>query len=78
MMDWIKKQFRDVLTEPDGKTVCVARVMGIGAALQGNVLCVWDVVVQHAHFDFQAYGLGMGATLTALGVALGMKKDTQP
>jgi hypothetical protein len=52
--------------------------MGIGAALQGNVLCVWDVVVQHAHFDFQAYGLGMGATLTALGVALGMKKDTQP
>jgi hypothetical protein len=78
MLTWVKKQFRDIFTEPDQKTVCVARVIGVGAALQGNALCAWDVIVQHAHFDFQAYGLGMAATLTALGVALGMKKDAQP
>jgi hypothetical protein len=74
----MRKQFRDIFTEPDGETICVVRVMGVWVALQGNALAIWDVVVQHAHFDFQTYGLGMGATLTALGVALGMKKDTQP
>jgi hypothetical protein len=75
MMNWILKQLRDIFTEPDGKTICPVRVVGILATLQGIGLAAFDVLVQHAHFDFQAYGLGMGATITALGIALGMKKD---
>jgi hypothetical protein len=75
MMDWIRKQLRDIFTEPDGKTICPIRVIGIFATLQGIGLAAFDVLVQHAHFDLQAYGVGLGATLAALGLALGMKKD---
>lgn len=78
MMDGIKKMFRDVFTEPDGKTICPVRVIGIFGSMQGLGMSAYDVVIQHQHFDLQAYGLGMGATLAALGVALGMKKDAQP
>jgi hypothetical protein len=78
MLNWIKKQLRDILTEPDNKTICPVRVIGILGSLQGLGMSAYDVVIQHQHFDLQAFGLGMGATVAALGVALGIKKDTQP
>lgn len=75
MIEGIKKMFRDVFTEPDGVTICPVRVVGIFGTLQGLGLAAFDVLVQHAHFDLLAYGGGLGATVAALGVALGMKKD---
>jgi hypothetical protein len=75
MIDALKKLFRDVFTEPDGATICPVRVVGIFGTLQGLGLAAFDVLVQHAHFDLLAFGGGLGATIGALGVALGMKKD---
>lgn len=75
MMEWLNKQCRDIFTEPDGSTICPIRVIGIFATLQGVALSAYDVVARHAHFDLQAYGLGLGASIAALGLALGMKKD---
>lgn len=71
----MKKIIRDLFTEPDGVTICPARMIGIFGSLGGIGLAFYDVMWQHAHFDLQAYGLGLGATLAALGAALGLKKD---
>lgn len=78
MIAAIKKMIRDVFTEPDGTTICPVRVVGILGTLQGLGLAGFDVLVQHAHFDLMAFGGGLGATIAALGVALGMKKDAAP
>lgn len=72
----IKEFLSQVFTEPNNRTVCVVRLAGVGAVVQGQFLIAYHVVVQHAAFDLQAYGLGMTALITGLGVALGIKKDS--
>ena len=36
----------------------------------------FEVFIQHGHIDLQSFGVGLGAVIVALGVALGYKKDT--
>lgn len=78
MLNKIKTAIGHILTEPDNVTVCPVRVLGILGALQGLASSAYQVFWLHSPFDLQAYGLGLGATLLALGLALGMKKDTKP
>jgi hypothetical protein len=70
--------FRKLLTEPDNSTPCFVRIIGGFGTLQGLASHAYQTFWLHAPFDFQAFGLGLAATLAALGAALGMKKDTQP
>jgi hypothetical protein len=76
MFESIKKIIKDTFTEPDNKSVCPVRILGVLSILQGLGMQAYDVLIQHAHFDLQAFGIGMSATLGALGVALGLKKDS--
>lgn len=64
------------ITEPNNHTVCPVRIGGIIALTQGLGLTFYSVVVQNNSFDLQAYGLGTGVLLAAVGAALGMKKDS--
>lgn len=76
MLQNIKNFLKQVFTEPNNSTVCVVRVLGVGAVLQGLGLSAYTVVAQHVAFDLQAYGVGIGALLGTLGAALGLKKDS--
>lgn len=76
MMDWIRKQLRDIFTEPDNQTVCVVRLAGIGGFLYGIGAHAYQVFWLHTPFDFLGFGGGLSALIAALGVALGMKKDS--
>lgn len=77
-MDKLKKFFNDLLTEPNNKTPCFIRWFTFLGGFQGLASHAWGVFVLHTPFDFQAYGIGLGATIAAIGVALGLKKDSQP
>lgn len=68
----------NILTGIDNKTHDIVRVVGAFVGAGGPFLAGWDVIVHHAHFDFQSYGIGGGALLAGVGAALGMKKDTEP
>jgi hypothetical protein len=76
MIDKLRKWVNDICTEPNDKTICPIRIVGIIGTLQGLVMQGYDVFIQHAHIDLQAFGIGLGATLAALGAALGFKKDS--
>ena len=67
---------KDLFTENDGATHCPVRWLGLGGAASGVGLAIFDVVVQHAHFDLQGYGIGLAATIAAVGKALQWKPDT--
>jgi hypothetical protein len=78
MLELIKKTIADTLTEPNNKTVCIVRLAGIGGFLYGLGAHAYQVFWLHAPFDFLSFGGGLSAMLAALGLALGMKKDTSP
>lgn len=67
---------KELFTEPDGQTHDIARYLAAAAIAHSLFLSGWDVVVNHAHFDMQNYGTGMGVLFAGLGVLLGLKKDT--
>ncbi len=72
----IVKFFNDILTEPDGKTVCFIRIVAFAGIIQGLGMQAWTVFVQHSAFNLQEFGVGLGAIIATVGAALGMKKDT--
>lgn len=78
MIEAIKIFLVKLLSEPDNKTPCFVRIVGGLGMLQGLASHAYQTFWLHVPFDFQAFGLGLAGTLTALGVALGFKKDTQP
>lgn len=76
MLDRIKRIFKDWVTEPDGITHCPIRWVAVIGIFQGLGTEVYTVFWQHAAFDLQAFGVGLGAIIATVGAALGMKKDT--
>jgi hypothetical protein len=72
------KWITDVLTGADGKTHDIGRWFGVLAGSNGLFLSMWDVLHNHAHFDVQAYGVGMGALAAGVGAFLGLKAKTEP
>jgi len=72
-MKWV----RDIVTEPGSDRICVIRVIALIGFAQFFALASWQFH-KHGIFDPQTYALGFGAMITGAGVALGLKKDTQP
>lgn len=71
MMNIIRNWF----TEPDNKTWCLPRAL---AALSILTLIVAQLYASyHSHtFDPTSFGTGIGAAFAGVGVALGLKKET--
>jgi hypothetical protein len=76
MFTAIKSALHDMVTEPDGVSHCPVRWLALLGTGQGLGMQAWAVFVQHAAFDLQTFGIGMGAMLAAVGAALGIKKDS--
>lgn len=72
------KALRDIVTGLDGKTHDIGRWLGAAGGATGVVLPVYDTIINHAHFDCQAFGIGMGALAAGVGAMLKMKADTEP
>lgn len=74
-LPWIK----DVLTESDGETYDHIRVLAVVAVVIGLGLQVWVVVrpINPQSFDFQAFGVGLAAMFTGVGVALKLKPEAK-
>lgn len=69
---------RDLFTGLDGQTHDIGRWFGGLSGLSGISLSVYDVVVNHSHFDAQAFGVGMAALAAGVGAFLKLKADTEP
>lgn len=66
---------RHLITEADNQTVDVKRVIGIAGTGSFFYLGFHSVVLNHSPFDAQAYGIGLGALLTAVGAAIGLGRS---
>ncbi len=67
---------KDIFTEPNNTTWCPIRIVGILGSLQGLIMAGFDFFWNHVHVDLLAFGGGLAATVGALGLALGQKKDS--
>jgi hypothetical protein len=65
-------------TGVDNETHDVVRVVGLVGALTALGLQIYVVTWKSQPFDFQAFGIGLGALLASVGAALGMKEKTEP
>ena len=72
-MNWLKHW----LTESDNQTFDPSKAMGIYAFLHYHAISGWQVLHQGATFDPVAYGTGIGALFTTLGVLFGLKKESK-
>lgn len=70
---WLKQ----IITEPDNRTVCIARIMAI-AGVGEFLVIAGKVALRTNTFDMQGFGLGFGGLLAGVGAALKLKKDTPP
>lgn len=78
MFDAIRTVIRNMVTGADNTTHDVVRIIAALCGPAGLFYQGWDVIAQHAHFDIQQFGIGVGAMLTGIGAALGLKRDTEP
>lgn len=76
MLEKIKEFFTKLITEPDNKTPCAAKLMGIGSFFSFHGLLGWDVFYNHIAFNPTGYAAGISGLFATLGVLLGLKKDT--
>lgn len=70
-----KDVIRQLLTESDNVTHDLYRYMAVASVVSGLALQVFAVGWRGQPFDMQAFGVGTGALLAGVGVALGMKKE---
>lgn len=74
-MDKIKKALFQIITEPDNKTVCPARLMAISAFVQFSAMSAYHTA-HTGTFDVQAEAIAFAALLGGIGAMLGLKKDS--
>jgi hypothetical protein len=75
MLGKIKTALWQIITEPNNHTVCPVRLMSIAGCLQFLTLAGWHVH-HNGTFNPQDYALCFGTIIGAVGVALGLKKDS--
>lgn len=75
-MDKVKKIIKDWFTEVDGETFDIVRMLAVVSIITGISLAVVAVMVKGQEFNYQDYGLGTAALFAGVGVALGMKKES--
>ena len=73
----VKKFLTQIFTEPDNQTFCPIRIVALIGIVQYFGLTIANYV-QHADFNAQGFAVGLGALIGGTGMALGLKKDTQP
>lgn len=74
----MKKLIIDMLTGKDGSTYDVVRVGGVMTLLTFLALAAYAVVAKGQTWDPQAFGIGAGAVIAAVGAACGLKAKTEP
>jgi hypothetical protein len=71
----------DMLTESDNSTIDAIRVLALVAVIIGLALQIWVVVRWFGPapqpFDFQNFGIGVGALFGGVGIALKLKPESQ-
>ena len=75
-MGKIKKLLNDWFTEVDNKTFDITKALAVVSIVAGIGLAIFSVVYKGQDFNYQDYGLGTAALFAGVGVALGLKKDT--
>lgn len=76
VMEKVKKVLNDWFTEVDNKTFDITKVLAVASVVTGIGLAIYSVVVRGEPFDYNNYGLGTAALFAGVGVALGLKKDS--
>ena len=70
----------DFITESDNATLDAIRLLAVIAVVIGLSLQVWVVIrwvgPSPQLFDFQAFGLGLGAVFAGVGAALKLKPES--
>lgn len=72
MKELIKKFFKDMLTEGDGKSFCVVRVSFFITLLSFIAYAFYSVFTSHS-FDLIGFGTGASALLGSGGAGVGLK-----
>ena len=75
-MDKIKKVISNWFTEVDNTTFDVTKALATVSVLTGIGLAIFSVVWKDLPFNYQDYAIGTAALFAGLGVAMGMKKDS--
>lgn len=68
---------KDILTGLDGQSFVLVKVVGLLVVLVFMALEVAAFVTGKA-FDAQAYGLGAGAAIAAMGAAIKLSESSEP
>lgn len=72
-MNWAQK----MLTETDNDTPCVVRIgASLGLFIGLALTCLGWALAKP--FDIQAFGIGLGALLGSVGIALKLKPEQEP
>jgi len=72
----MKKIIKDWFTEIDNNTFDVTKALAVVSILTAIGLAIFSVGYKGQVFNYQDYGLGTAALFAGVGVALGMKKDS--
>lgn len=76
-MDWVEKFLRDCFTGRDSKTWDIGRILWALSVIVYLSLAIWDVAATHT-FEYQEFGIGIGAVLAGGGLGINLKKSTEP
>ena len=69
---------RNILTGVDNQTHDIGRVFAAVTGASGIFFQGWSVIVQHAPFSMQDFGVGVGALAAGVGAMLKFKENTEP
>lgn len=70
--------WRDITTGKDGDSFDVGRAYAVAVCMAGLFFMGWDVIVHATHFDFQSFGIGVGAMAAGIGALLKLKEGSEP
>jgi hypothetical protein len=73
----MKKAMRDSLTGLDGQSYAVAKVMGVAIVATFLGLSI-AAFITGKDFDAQAFGIGAGAAVAAMGAAIKLTETSEP
>lgn len=75
-MNKLKKILMDWFTEVDNKTFDITKMLAAVSIITAIFLAVYSVMWLGNEFNYQDYGLGTAALFAGVGVAMGLKKDS--
>jgi hypothetical protein len=78
MPPFIKKLCKDIVTEADGESFDIARLLWIAGSIVFLALAIWAVVKNHQPLDFMNFGAGLAAVLAGGGIGVGARAKMEP